>query len=108
MLTRDFIEDLARYRIPEIQAAFAEYRRAPDSRGFPRPGAIIALIQKSQADRRTSSIQEGLQPEFGESRPSMWWAQPKSMWRSHWRESDVPSGEKIRDEPRGVLRDPAR
>jgi len=35
-------------------------------------------------------------PPMHDSRPIMWWLLPKPLWKSHWKESDIPKGERAR------------
>jgi hypothetical protein len=41
----DFIDDLGRYDLADVQRAIVAYRRSPE-RFWPTPGALIALIEK--------------------------------------------------------------
>jgi hypothetical protein len=88
LLTKDFIEDLGRFRVPEIQEAFAAYRRDPASKFFPRPAHIIAIIEQNRRETSRLSRISDKPPQFGESRPLMWWMLP--CWQDHWREGEIP------------------
>lgn len=103
----DFIEDLSQYPVCEVEAAFAAYRRNPENRFFPTPGMIRGIIDAARADiARMSRISD--KPLPADPRPTMWWAQPRQLWKAAWRESEVPAGEVIRDESGGALREPDR
>jgi hypothetical protein len=91
LMTRDFIQDLGHYRVAEIQAGFAAYRREASNRFFPRPGQIIELIEAGRRERAAAARDEGrFTGKVGESRPLMWWFKPKKLWATHWSEDDIP------------------
>ena len=92
LLTEDFIQDLGRYRIQEIQDAFASYRRDAANRFFPRPGQIIALIAEDRKERREMDrLDSKAARGIPDPRPLMWWYLPKKLWATHWREDDIPA-----------------
>lgn len=55
-LLADFLSDLEPYTVLEIQTAIATYRRDPDNRFFPTPGALIGIMDRH---RRERSAQRG-------------------------------------------------
>lgn len=101
LLAQDFIEDLGKYRVAEIENGFAAYRRDPNSKFFPKPAQII---EKIETDRRHRSIDDrmarkgdvvaanpdGRALPDGRQRPSYWWMQPRKCWKPDWRESEAP------------------
>ena len=46
LFTEMWAEDLAEYPVETIATAMGEYRRNPENKFFPHPGAIIAICQK--------------------------------------------------------------
>lgn len=46
-LISDFVTDLGGYDLAAIKTAVEEYRRDPENKFFPHPGALIGLIKTS-------------------------------------------------------------
>jgi hypothetical protein len=93
----DWVSDLEGFDLAAIEAACANWRRSSKP-GFPKPGQLIALARDEQQsidyrrrDRRSGGETfENRPPQFGESRPLMWWTLPAMLWRPHWRASEIP------------------
>lgn len=47
-LIKDFISDLAPYSLEKIAAAIEAYRRAPENKFFPHPGALIGFMREPE------------------------------------------------------------
>lgn len=103
----DYAADLGSCDLTEIEIAIAEYRRTPVTPGrlkvFPGSDILLALVL---AHRKHRADLEKLGPPIKEfdSRPICWWMQPKTLWQPHWRESEVPAGEFIRETSDGARR----
>jgi hypothetical protein len=106
----DFIEDLADYTLAEIETAIREYRRDTENRFFPRTADILEICHENRKHRAhvLGCDHVSREPEFGESRPIRWWSQRRSFWKPHWREAEVPAGEKCRDAISNDFREPVR
>lgn len=88
-MIEDFVSDLMEFPLPEIDMALQEYRRNGKNKYFPTPGSIREIILHGRAER--AAIEKiGPAIKNYDSRPIMWWMQPKEMWRDHWLESDIP------------------
>jgi hypothetical protein len=111
-LIADLVEDLREFAVTDIEWAINTYRKEPPAPGkakyFPDSGTLRKLASKAQHARiEASTPARQLVPEFG-NRPRLWWMQPKQHWQPHWRESEVPVGEMVRDEIGGKHRQPVR
>lgn len=110
---KDMVGDLAEFAIPDIEKAIENYRRMPFPPGkfkpFPDSGTLrqLASVERSHKAELEKRGPGRIQPQFGESRPNMWWLQDRRLWRSHWREQEAPFGEKVRDHD-GSYRDADR
>ena len=99
----DMLGDLMEYAVVDIETAAEEYRRDPKSQFFPKPGQLRALAGVAAKARSVRANVKALPTDV---RPSLWWMQSKAVWKSHWKEHEVPAGEMIRDTPSGKLRVP--
>jgi hypothetical protein len=88
-MIEDFVADVCEFPIPEIGAALQEYRRNPKNKFYPTPGAIREIILEGRAER-ASMEKIGAPISNFDSRPIMWWALSKPLWRDHWLEADIP------------------
>src|ERR1700733_2885024 len=50
LVLRDFLHDLAPFRCDTVAKACEAYPTAPDSKFFPHPGALIAMIPRELGD----------------------------------------------------------
>lgn len=107
---RDYTDDLAGCTIAEIEVAIREYRLRPKIPGrmkpFPGSDDLLEIVQANRKHRR--EVENMGRPVRQESRPIWWWAQSRKLWQAHWRESEVPLGERVQDEKTGKLREPVR
>lgn len=89
-MIRDMVNDLSPYTVAEIEVAVRKYR-CGDERFFPRSGQIIHLIESARKERREEAhfAQKNSRP-LPDSRPLMWWLQPRALWKPHWREDEIP------------------
>lgn len=101
-LLADYIEDLQKYRAPELVTFAHEWRTNPKNTKFPRVGDVIAGLERNRAD---VTARAEFRP-ISATRPLMWWHRPKDRWYADWSEDDVPHGEKICDIAGGELRYP--
>ena len=87
----DMLDDLAEFAFVDIEHAVKAHRQNPKSRFFPTPGELRLLAQQSAADRTTASKpRQSFKPEYGESRPILWWFIPRRFWRQTWLVSEIP------------------
>jgi len=109
-LIRDYLHDLAEFDLRDVDAGVTAYRRDPKSKFFPTVGQLRERILEAQKDRLASARMgtAKARPQFGDSRPIMWWALPKNLWQPHWSESDVPFDMRVKDAPGGKWRWPHR
>jgi len=93
-LIGDMVEDLAEYRVDEIERAITAYRRQPPAPGkakyFPDSGTLRNFANIERRERIEAEKAKPKRFECGESRPIMWWTLPANLWRSHWQESEIP------------------
>lgn len=104
-LILDYLDDLADFPLHVTEKAIRAYRCDPGSEFFPKLGRLIELAKRAERDAEAPSKPL---PALRESRSIRWWSQCKLLWKPHWRESEVPMGEKVRDVPGGPMRDPER
>lgn len=106
-MTADYADDLGDCTIPEIEIAIIEYRRDPANQFFPKSAQLRAIIA---ANRKHRADLDRIGPPITsvQNRPICWWMKPRALWQPHWRESDVPAGELVRDKHTGQLRQPER
>lgn len=93
VLIRDMLEDLAEFTPEQVDAAIRAYRRDPKSKFFPTSGQLrekAAECRKEQIENARTSGKRKAIPEFGDSRPILWWTQMPYLWRPHWKEADIP------------------
>lgn len=105
-LLADYLEDLSKYRVAELEQICKDWRTDISRKSFPKVAELIQLL-----DRRRREITDAAAARERPktlSRPLMWWHRPKSRWTFGWLESDVPAGQLIRDEEGGPLREPER
>lgn len=103
----DFADDLADCTIPEIEVAIREYRRDPANKFFPKSADLRAIVWANRKHR--ADLEKIGKPVSNfDSRPIMWWTQPKALWNPNWRENDVPIGQMIKDTTGGPMRLPER
>lgn len=90
VLMADFVQDLEEFPVPEIEVAIQTYRRDPKSKFFPTPGVLRGIILEGRKERAEL---DNLGPAIRnfDSRPIMWWMQPRNLWRDHWLEDDIPA-----------------
>lgn len=95
LMILDFIEDLSDYTVAEIEIAVRDYRRNPENKFFPKTADLRETCTANRKERASAVGGGGpkLVPQFGESRPMRWWDKPKQLWRSHWREEEIPEAE---------------
>lgn len=109
---KDYADDLGGCTIAEIELAIRDYRLKPKIPGkmkpFPGTDDLLELVQAHRKHRRDMERYAPVRYQFGDSRPLMWWHIPKARWEAHWRESEVPVGDLIRDASGGDLREPVR
>lgn len=105
-MTADYAEDLADCTLPEIEVAVREYRRNEANVFFPKSAQLRAIVS---SNRKHRAEVERLGPPVAHlgSRPHCWWMQARQLWQHGWLESEVPPGQKVRDQG-GVLREPER
>lgn len=111
-MIQDMVRDLADLAIIDVERAIETYRKTPFPMGKFKPFPDSGLLRKLAGDERKhrEEVQGAppVKPEFGESRPHFWWGQRRQWWQPHWRESDIPRGELVRDQVTGKLREPQR
>lgn len=88
----DFVNDLAEFGMVEIESAIIAYRQDPKAKGFPTPGKLRELATRARAERRMAATPRPA-GQTQESRPLRWWYRPRAMWKSHWREDQIPRDE---------------
>lgn len=71
---------------PSIAVIVAECRKASP------PPARISLAEQDGSRRRFCE-NRGLNADLMK-RPNCWWMRPRDEWEPHWRESEVPIGER--------------
>lgn len=94
VLIRDMLEDLAEFTPEQVDAAIRSYRRDPKSKFFPTSGQLIekaTQARKEQVEADKAARSRKAIPEFGDSRPLMWWTQAPYLWKPHWKEADIPA-----------------
>jgi hypothetical protein len=104
-MAQDMVMDLAEFGMSEIESGIIAYRQDPKSKGFPHPGKLRELCSIARRERAAASRPRQAP---GKTRPMMWWLQDRRMWKPDWLESDIPAGEKVRDQVTGELREPNR
>lgn len=82
--------DVDEFPVAEIEVALQAYRREPKNKFFPTPGAIREIILEGRRERAQMD-KIGAPIRNFDSRPIMWWLQPKSIWQDHWMVADIPS-----------------
>lgn len=102
----DYILDLAEFSIRDVEDAVRAYRLDAKSEFFPKPGALYKLASLARRERQAKENHRPVKAEF--NRPHLWWALPKVLWQSGWRENEVPYGEMVKEERGGTLRQPNR
>lgn len=91
LLIVDYCRDLADCTLLELDAAIADYRRGQE-KFFPKIGDLRALVFASRKDfRDMERVGKRAIPEFGDSRPALWWMQAPYLRRSPWRVEDIPA-----------------
>lgn len=90
-LIKDFLEDLAEFRVAEIENAILAYRRNAENQFFPKPAQLRELIYADRKEERERTRYAGKAPL---TRPLQWWLQPRALWRPDWRDSEIPKGER--------------
>lgn len=100
-MIEDMAADLGDCTQAQVEVAIRKYRLDASKRFFPRSADLRDLVLEDCAQRRASTESRAtIESEFGESRPLMWWSLPKMLWKSHWRENEIPArakGEIIND-----------
>lgn len=108
---KDYAEDLAGCTIAEVEVAIREYRLRPKIPGkmkpFPGSDDLLEIVRANRKHRQELD-RIGKPAAVADPRPLKWWFKPKGMWSAHWRESEVPAGELVRDVSGGPLREPVR
>lgn len=104
-LLSDYLEDLAKYRTPELEAFAGTWRRDVARTKFPKIGDIVFAIERTRADAADRAKGQRAPDRFA-GRPMLWWMQAKQLWQPGWLESDVPEGEIICDVINGPMRYP--
>ena len=97
LLIEDLVNDIVHCTIYDIEKAIQSHRRDPRARFFPTSGQILGQIEKARKDAvEAQRVRETpkVKPEFGDSRPIMWWLQRKRFWKPHWRVEDIPERER--------------
>lgn len=92
MLFADFVEDLAQFSEHEVETSCRLYRQNGANQFFPKPGQLRDIAMKQRKEDATMA-RIGTRP-LPESRPLFWWALPRTIWKAHWLESEVPHGER--------------
>lgn len=92
---RDYIEDLAAFRVAEIEQFCREWRADVSRKAFPKVSEVIAAVARTRREIKESAAARD-RPKTG-IRPTLWWMQTKNRWNPAWREAEVPAGEMIRD-----------
>lgn len=106
-LVADFVEDLIEFPLAEIEIAILEYRRGAENEFFPKPGKLRKIIIGNRSHRaQLERLGDGAGKR--DTRPCRWWGINRRLWKPHWRESDVPEGEMVRDQATGKWRQPER
>lgn len=105
LIIRGYIEDLMEFEVSDVEEAIREYRRGKDAKFWPAVGELIALAKVERRERLARAAAKR-RPIPSKYRPILWWGLPKSLWQPHWRETEVPMGEKIRDRTGEPMRDP--
>ena len=90
-LLADYLEDLALFGVREVEIACRSWRQDTKNKRFPRAAELIQRIRDYRAPKSDNK-----KPAFG-GRPILWWMQPKEIWPLHWRETEVPMGEMVKD-----------
>ncbi len=106
MLIADYCADLSACRVDEIEVACREYRLNPKNQFFPKSAQLREIIFANRKHRE--ELDKLGAPVKVDSRPIRWWSQSRKFWQPHWREADVPAGEKIKDPVTGAWREPER
>lgn len=90
-LIDDMVQDLACFQMQEVEVAIRRYRQDAARKFFPRSADLRELVLADQRERRAGASGKRVQPQFGESRPLMWWKQERRLWRPQWRENEIPA-----------------
>jgi hypothetical protein len=104
-LLSDYLEDLAKYRTPELEVFAGTWRRDVARTKFPKIGDIVFSIERVRADAAARDNASKASAQFG-GRPIGWWMQAKELWNPAWLEADAPAGALIRESVGGPLRAP--
>lgn len=92
----DWLNDLSAFTPQAVADACDLWRRRKDAEFFPKPGPFIAVTaecQKEIAERAAHARLIAGPRRPTESRPSMWWMQPRDRWPAHWQETEIPADE---------------
>lgn len=100
----DYLEDLNKYRVAEVEHFCRDWRTNAAKKKFPLVAEIIAAID--QARRDIAEAAAARERPAIVARPMLWWMQPKQIWNVDWLESQVPAGEMIRSMADSPLRWP--
>lgn len=103
-LLKDYLEDLNKYRVAEVEHFCRDWRTDVAKKKFPLVAEIISAINQARRDI-AEAAQAREHPKIV-SRPVFWWMQSKELWKSDWLESQVPPGQMVRDVVGGPLRWP--
>lgn len=109
-IIQDMVGDLVEFTVPDIEKAIETYRRMAFAPGkfkpFPDSGMLRKLANDERRHREDMAKRPALKAQWNGARPSRWWQQPRQIWQPHWRESEVPADEFVRDPDTGKLRKP--
>lgn len=90
----DMVHDLAGLDMRDLEKGIATYRQTPFPMGkfkpFPDSGTLIRLANVERNHRVDIEGKQPIRPQFGDSRPNMWWCKSPYLWEPHWRESEIP------------------
>lgn len=108
----DMVGDLADLAVCDIEKAIEAYRKTAFPMGKFKPFPDSGTLRKLAADELKRRAELGMRgrkrTEWDPPRANMWWVQDRPLWQPHWRETEVPAGEKVRDQATNQWRDPER
>ena len=90
MLISDMIEDVAEFSYADVKAACREHRLDANEKYFPNSAKLRKRCMDTRREREAREAGTA-HPQYGDSRPIMWWTQPRELWKPHWRVSDIPA-----------------
>ena len=85
---KDYLEDLSPFNAADVEIVCREWRQDASNKRFPRSAEVRNMAFTVRSERALAALPRQAAME---SRPQLWWLQPRELWKPHWREEDIPA-----------------